>query len=72
MGFPPMLFRRINSGASRGDVGGWGAECFLLRDWVSLNIVGGGGAGFSLEDFLRTEGVAGAGTRCTVGEENLV
>ena len=25
-----------------------------------------------MEDFLRTEGVAGAGTMCTVGEENLV
>ena len=25
-----------------------------------------------MEDFLRTEGVAGAGTTCTVGEENLV
>ena len=25
-----------------------------------------------MEDFLRTEGVAGAGTMCTLGEENLV
>ena len=73
-----MLFRRIKSGASSGKVGGWGAECFLLREevvrgsllWVPL-AVGGGGAGLSLfEDLLRTDGVAEAGTWME-GEENL-
>ena len=73
-----MLLRRIKSGASSGKVGGWGAECFLLREevirgsllWVPL-AVGGGGAGLSLlEDFLRTDGVLGAGTWIE-GDENL-